>query len=97
MMINAPLPDVLSRLGAMSIGLSTMVDEHFGINIVEFMVRHNCPSPVILRSNQLVKAAEANPVTHASGGTLEDIVVPVGDERVSMSFSNPIKSGGVIS
>ena len=35
---NAPFPEILSWLGKASIGLSTMVDEHFGINIVEFMV-----------------------------------------------------------
>ena len=61
-----------------------MVDEHFGTNIVEFMVRYNCPSSFILRSNQLIKAAEANPVTLAPGGPLEDIVVPVGDKRIVM-------------
>ena len=30
---------MLRWLSRASIGLSTMVDEHFGINIVEFMVR----------------------------------------------------------
>jgi hypothetical protein len=28
----------LELLGEASIGLNTMVDEHFGINVVEFMV-----------------------------------------------------------
>lgn len=37
--INASYPDMLSWLAKASIGLSTMVDEHFGINVVEFMVR----------------------------------------------------------
>ena len=73
-----------------------MVDEHFGINIVEFMVRQNRPDPFILGSNQLVKAAGAIPVTHASGGPLKDIVVPVDGKRTGMSFPNRIKSGGVI-
>ena len=30
---------MLDWLSRASIGLSTMVDEHFGINVVEFMVR----------------------------------------------------------
>ena len=30
---------MLSYLSRASLGLSTMVDEHFGINVVEFMVR----------------------------------------------------------
>lgn len=36
---NAPYPEIVRRLGEASIGLNTMQDEHFGINIVEFMVR----------------------------------------------------------
>lgn len=35
--INASYPDVLHWLSKGSIGLSTMIDEHFGINVVEFM------------------------------------------------------------
>ncbi|PPR02779.1 hypothetical protein CVT26_009431 [Gymnopilus dilepis] len=35
--VNASYPVVLDWLSKASIGLSTMVDEHFGINIVEFM------------------------------------------------------------
>ncbi|KAF8955260.1 mannosyltransferase [Flammula alnicola] len=35
--VNATYPVVLHWLSKASIGLSTMVDEHFGINIVEFM------------------------------------------------------------
>jgi alpha-1,2-mannosyltransferase len=35
--VNAPYPVVLDWLSKASVGLSTMVDEHFGINIVEFM------------------------------------------------------------
>ncbi|TDL23341.1 mannosyltransferase [Rickenella mellea] len=56
--VNAPYHEVLAWLARASIGLSTMVDEHFGVNIVEFM------------------AAGVIPVTHASGGPLNDIVVP---------------------
>ena len=36
---NAPYPEIVRRLGEASIGLNTMQDEHFGINVVEFMVR----------------------------------------------------------
>ncbi|KAL0960579.1 hypothetical protein HGRIS_005613 [Hohenbuehelia grisea] len=56
--VNAPYPVMLSWLSKAHVGLSTMVDEHFGINVVEFM------------------AAGVIPVTHASGGPLNDIVVP---------------------
>ena len=41
--INASYPDMLRWLSKASIGLSTMVDEHFGINVVEFMVRIRFP------------------------------------------------------
>lgn len=41
-MINASYPVMLSYLERASVGLHTMVDEHFGISVVEFMVRfHN--------------------------------------------------------
>jgi alpha-1,2-mannosyltransferase len=36
--VNAPYPTISDLLGEASIGLNTMVDEHFGINVVEFMV-----------------------------------------------------------
>ncbi|KAI0823974.1 mannosyltransferase [Trametes gibbosa] len=35
--VNAKYSEILSWLSRASIGLSTMVDEHFGINVVEFM------------------------------------------------------------
>ncbi|KAI0763548.1 mannosyltransferase [Trametes elegans] len=35
--VNASYAEVLNWLSRASIGLSTMVDEHFGINVVEFM------------------------------------------------------------
>ena len=41
--VNAPYPDMLGWLSHSSIGLSTMVDEHFGINVVEFMVSSASP------------------------------------------------------
>jgi alpha-1,2-mannosyltransferase len=40
---NAPYGEIVTRLGEASIGLNTMQDEHFGINVVEFMVRHFSP------------------------------------------------------
>lgn len=36
--VNAPYGEVVRRLGGASLGLNTMQDEHFGINVVEFMV-----------------------------------------------------------
>ncbi|KAG2125816.1 glycosyltransferase family 4 protein [Suillus clintonianus] len=74
--VNASYPEMLGWLAMATIGLSTMVDEHFGINVVEFM------------------AAGVIPVTHASGGPLHDIVVPLDGEatgfhaRDSQSFAN---------
>lgn len=41
-LVNAPYPEIERRLGEASIGLNTMQDEHFGINIVEFMVSLHC-------------------------------------------------------
>jgi alpha-1,2-mannosyltransferase len=41
--VNAPYPRILELLGEASIGVNTMVDEHFGINVVEFMVSHSFP------------------------------------------------------
>ena len=40
-MVNAPYARILELLGEASIGVNTMVDEHFGINVVEFMVSQN--------------------------------------------------------
>lgn len=37
-MVNASYPDMLAILGKASMGINTMVDEHFGINVVEYMV-----------------------------------------------------------
>ena len=60
-----------------------MVDEHFGINLVDFLVRGIVPlrSYSDLRGNQFAKAAGAIPATHALGKPLKDIVVPVGSKR----------------
>ncbi|KAH7907372.1 mannosyltransferase [Hygrophoropsis aurantiaca] len=69
--VNASFPVMLDWLSRASIGLSTMVDEHFGINVVEFM------------------AAGAIPVTHASGGPLNDIVVPYKGEPTGYHATDP--------
>lgn len=61
-LVNAPFEDVLDWMSKADVGISTMVDEHFGINIVELM------------------AAGVIPVAHASGGPLEDIIVPFEDK-----------------
>lgn len=42
--VNAEYLQLLSLLANASVGISTMVDEHFGINVVEYMV---CPSPFL--------------------------------------------------
>jgi len=44
--VNAPYPRILELLGEASIGVNTMVDEHFGINIVEFMVSTIFPNVI---------------------------------------------------
>lgn len=44
--VNASYPRVLELLSEASIGLNTMVDEHFGINVVEFMVSTIFPNVV---------------------------------------------------
>lgn len=36
-MVNAPWSEIVQKLSESSVGLSTMVDEHFGMNVVEFM------------------------------------------------------------
>lgn len=36
-LVNAPFTQIMHHLSRASIGLSTMKDEHFGINVVEFM------------------------------------------------------------
>ncbi|KAI0727902.1 mannosyltransferase [Fomitopsis betulina] len=69
--LNAPFSVVLDWLSRASIGLSTMVDEHFGINVVEFM------------------AAGVIPVTHASGGPLNDIVVPFDGKPTGYHATSP--------
>ncbi|KAH0832377.1 glycosyltransferase family 4 protein [Lanmaoa asiatica] len=69
--VNASYPDMLGWLSRSSIGLSTMIDEHFGINVVEFM------------------AAGLIPLTHASGGPLNDIVVPYDSQPTGFHARTP--------
>ncbi|KAF7323809.1 hypothetical protein MKEN_00602100 [Mycena kentingensis (nom. inval.)] len=69
--LNAPYPDVLEWLRRASVGLNTMLDEHFGINVVEFM------------------AAGVIPIVHASGGPLEDIVVPFQGQPTGYHADSP--------
>lgn len=35
--VNAPYPLMLDWLARASVGMNTMVEEHFGINVVEYM------------------------------------------------------------
>lgn len=56
-LVNAPYAEIVRRLGEASVGLNTMQDEHFGINVVEFMVCHKdfrCPG----RAVRLVRVGE---------------------------------------
>ncbi|KAI0698166.1 mannosyltransferase [Cytidiella melzeri] len=69
--VNAEYPEMLDWLSKSSIGLSTMIDEHFGINIVEYM------------------AAGVIPVTHASGGPLNDIVIPFNGRPTGFHATTP--------
>lgn len=54
-----------------------MLDEHFGINIVEFMVSCN----LVSLSDIDGQAAGLIPIVHASAGPLMDIVVPYNGQR----------------
>ena len=89
--MNASYPLVLDWLSKASIGLSTMVDEHFGINVVEFMVSGAFFSLglgkvlIVLLS----QAAGVIPVAHASGGPLKDIIVPFNGKNTGVYFKSP--------
>jgi alpha-1,2-mannosyltransferase len=74
--VNASFPTVLGWLSRASIGLSTMVDEHFGINIIEFMVCLHLLFSWVPGMTIFAKAAGIIPIAHASGGPLRDIIVP---------------------
>ena len=76
-----------------------MVDEHFGIGIVECMVSG---SSLLLDFGGVsavccFKAAGVIPVTHASGGPLVDIVVPVDGEPTGLVTFFPSTSCGLMS
>lgn len=92
--VNASYPLVLDWLSKASIGLSTMVDEHFGINVVEFMVSGAffslCLGTVLIVF--LSQAAGVIPIAHASGGPLKDIIVPFNGENTGMYFKSPRSS-----
>ena len=89
--VNASYPLVLDWLSKASIGLSTMVDEHFGINVVEFMVSGAFFSlglgKVLIVF--LSQAAGVIPVAHASGGPLKDIIVPFNGKNTGVYFKSP--------
>ncbi|KNZ81275.1 Asparagine-linked glycosylation protein 11 like protein [Termitomyces sp. J132] len=69
--VNAPYSEMLDLLSRASIGMNTMVDEHFGINVVEYM------------------SAGVIPVVHASGGPLNDIVIPINGEPTGYHADSP--------
>ena len=58
--VNAPYNEVCGLMRRASIGLHTMVDEHFGITVVEFQVRARALSLSLSRSPRLVAAKETN-------------------------------------
>ena len=51
--VNAPYSRILELLGEASIGLNTMVDEHFGINVVEFMVSTIFPNVIDSKKDKI--------------------------------------------
>ncbi|KAK0544817.1 asparagine-linked glycosylation protein [Tilletia horrida] len=67
-MVNAPFKDILSTLSRASIGLSTMVDEHFGINVVEFMaaglitLSHASAGPYLDIAVPVLASADSDPL-----------------------------------
>ncbi|KAJ7201669.1 mannosyltransferase [Mycena pura] len=74
--LNAPYPDVLAWLRRASVGLNTMLDEHFGINVVEFMaagvipIVHASGGPlediVVLFQGEITGYHATTPATFAS-------------------------------
>lgn len=79
--MNASYDELLELLSISSIGLSTMIEEHFGIGVVEFMVSSGLVAvPAFRLSKPGIKGAGVIPVVHASGGPLLDIVTPVNGE-----------------
>lgn len=72
--VNASFKVLLHSLSTASIGINTMVDEHFGINVVEYMV-----TIAIIHTEHILtiplQAAGLIPLAHASAGPLLDIIV----------------------
>ena len=66
-MINAPYPELLKLFGKALIGISTMVDEHFGINVVEFMV---CPLTELSVDMLLIKTGFTGGRSDSTGACL---------------------------
>jgi len=88
--VNASYSTVLDWLSRASIGLSTMVDEHFGINIVEFMVRFQQIHSIGYPELYAHQAAGVIPLAHKSGGPLVDIIVPFEGLPTGQLFIIPI-------
>ncbi|KIJ54528.1 glycosyltransferase family 4 protein [Sphaerobolus stellatus SS14] len=84
--VNVPFPELLENLSKASIGLNTMVDEHFGINVVEFMASGS----LSLIPLYMIIAAGLIPVAHASGGPLNDIIVPRNGKPTGYHCTNPV-------
>lgn len=78
--VNAPYSEIVQRLSTASIGVNTMQDEHFGINVVEFMASLH-PSSRRIPSADRYQAAGLIPIVHASAGPKLDIVVPYQGQR----------------
>lgn len=72
--VNAPLGDLRQLLGRALLGVHTMWNEHFGIGIVEMMVRWLCVLAVRRCSILDPQAAGVLPVAHNTGGPRADIV-----------------------
>lgn len=87
--VNAKYSEILNWLSRASIGLSTMVDEHFGINVVEFMVRFTSGLASLHIKAPLSQAAGVIPIAHASGGPLLDIIVPLDGEPTGYHATSP--------
>ncbi|ORY76869.1 hypothetical protein BCR35DRAFT_325608 [Leucosporidium creatinivorum] len=74
--VNVPFPELIALFGKASIGLHTMIDEHFGITVVEFMaaglipLAHSSAGPlldIVVPYNDLPTGLHAtSPETFAS-------------------------------
>jgi alpha-1,2-mannosyltransferase len=75
---NADYADLKQLLASSKIGLHTMTDEHFGISIIEYMVRFAflLEARLFLLNLYRCQAAGVVVLAHDSGGPKSDIVVP---------------------